>query len=198
MKRLIGFAIIIGLMSFSFESTPIKKTRVVIDAGHGGEDNGVVVDEVMEKKITEAISRKTKFLNNNKSVEIIILREKDEFIPLADRAKKINDLNPDLVISLHVNANKDSTINGFEAFVGAKNSKYDDSKLLAESFINATPKSLAKRNVKEANLYILNNVNCPAVLLELGFLTNEKDREYLQSELGQQRIAEMILKSLKK
>jgi N-acetylmuramoyl-L-alanine amidase len=63
---------------------------------------------------------------------------------------------------------------------------------------NSTPKSLSKREVKETNLYILNNVECPAVLLEVGFLSNPQDREYLTSQLGQQRIAEMILKNIEK
>lgn len=185
-------------MSFNTIEPTEKKMRVVIDAGHGGEDNGVVVDEVLEKEITAAISRKIKFLNRNKSVEIIILRNSDEFISLSDRVDKINGLKPDMVISLHANFDEDSTINGFEVFVGEKNINNENSKEIAESIYKSTPKSLAKRDVKETNLYILNNVNCPAVLLEIGFLSNSNDREYLTSQLGQQRIAEMILKNIEK
>jgi N-acetylmuramoyl-L-alanine amidase len=175
-----------------------KKMRVVIDAGHGGSDKGVVVDDIMEKEITAAISRKVKFLNRNKSVEIIILRNSDKFISLSDRVEKINELKPDMVISLHANFDQDSTINGFEVFVGEKNVENSNSKDIAESMYNSTPKSLSKREVKETNLYILNNVECPAVLLEVGFLSNPQDREYLTSQLGQQRIAEMILKNIEK
>jgi N-acetylmuramoyl-L-alanine amidase len=185
------------LMSFNAVDPAEKKMRVVIDAGHGGEDNGAVVDEVMEKEITAAISRKVEFLNQNKSIEIIILRNSDKFISLSDRVDKINELKPDMVISLHANFDEDSTINGMEVFVGAKNSNNENSKEIAESIYSSTPKSLAKRDVKETNFYILNNVKCTAVLLELGFLSNTKDREYLTSQLGQQRVAEMILKSLK-
>ena len=74
--------------------------------------------------------------------------------------------------------------------------KNENSKEISASFSNSTPKPLAKREVKETNFYILNNVKCTAVLLELGFLSNTKDRDYLTSQLGQQRIAEMILKNM--
>lgn len=199
MKSLITAILIVSapiLMSFNSVEPVEKKTRVVIDAGHGGEDNGVVVNETLEKEITAAISRKVKFLNRNKSIEIIVLRNSDKFISLSDRVAKINELKPDMVISLHANFDEDSTVNGMEVFVGEKNIKNENSKEIAESMFNNVPKSLAKREVKETNLYILNNVNCPAVLLEIGFLSNNNDREYLTSQLGQQRIADMILKNL--
>lgn len=195
--KLLAIAVFPLLMSFNTVDPAEKKMRVVIDAGHGGQDNGVVVDETMEKEITAAISRKIKFLNTDKSVEIIILRNADDFISLSDRVDKINALKPDMVISLHANFDEDSTINGFEAFVGEKNINNENSKEIAESMSDAVPKSLTKREVKETNLYILNNVNCPAVLLEVGFLSNNKDREYLTSQIGQQRIAESILKNIK-
>jgi N-acetylmuramoyl-L-alanine amidase len=201
MKNLLKVILVMSVPLFlSFKGLePIeKKMRVVIDAGHGGSDNGVVVDDIMEKEITAAISRKVKFLNRNKSVEIIILRNSDKFISLSDRVEKINELKPDMVISLHANFDQDSTINGFEVFVGEKNVENSNSKDIAESMYNSTPKSLSKREVKETNLYILNNVECPAVLLEVGFLSNPQDREYLTSQLGQQRIAEMILKNIEK
>lgn len=190
---LLGLTFILTL--FSFTNTE-KKMRIVIDAGHGGKDNGVEVNDITEKEITEAISRKIKFLNNKESVEVIVIRDKDEFMDLTDRVNKINALKPDLVISLHINSAQDSTVNGFEVFVGEKNTKQEDSKIFAETLLNATPKSLTKREVKEANFYLLNNVECPAVLLELGFLTNNHDRDFLESQLGQQKLALMVIKSL--
>lgn len=195
--KLILVALVPFFMSFKGVEPADKKMRVVIDAGHGGDDKGVVVDEIMEKEITAAISRKVKFLNRNESIEIIILRNSDNFLSLSDRVDKINELKPDMVISLHANFDEDSTINGFEVFVGEKNINNANSKEIAESMYNNVPKTLTKREVKETNLYILNNVECPAVLLELGFLTNRQDREYLTSQLGQQRIAESILKNIK-
>lgn len=194
--KLILMAIIPFFFSFKGVEPAEKKMRVVIDAGHGGDDNGVVVDEAMEKEITAAISRKVKFLNRNRTVEIITVRSSDKFLSLSERVEKINELKPDLVISLHANYDEDTTINGFEVFVGEKNINNENSKEIAESMFNSTPKSLSKRQVKESNLYILNNVKCPAVLLEIGFLSNRQDREYLTSQLGQQRIAEMILKNI--
>ena len=59
--------------------------------------------------------------------------------------------------------------------------KNENSKEISESFSNSTPKLLVKRVVKETNFYILNNVECPAVLLELGFLSRAQDRDYFTS-----------------
>lgn len=196
--HLIFVTFLAGLTSFQTGTvTSDKKIRVVIDAGHGGEDNGAVYNEIIEKEITEAISRKVKFLNFDKSIEVIVLREKDEFLSLSDRVTKINELNPDLVISLHLNSNKDTTINGFETYVGEKNNFNDQSMKVAESLLKSAPKSLQKQEVKKANLYMLNNVTCPAVLIEMGYVTNSHDREFLSSQLGQQRIAETIVKTVK-
>ena len=75
---------------------------------------------------------------------------------------------------------------------------YKKSKETAEKIVNEiSGENLLKRRIGEAPFYILKNTNCPALVLEMGFLSNNNDREYLISENGQNEIATKILESVK-
>lgn len=62
-----------------------KKITVVIDAGHGGSDNGVIVNNIAEKEITLAIAKKIKELNTNENINIVLSREEDKSITPTER-----------------------------------------------------------------------------------------------------------------
>ncbi len=99
---------------------PPSLRKVVIDAGHGGEDPGALGKTAREKDITLAIALKTgKYITDNfEDVEVIFTRKDDTFIPLFDRADKANKNNADLFISIHVNANpKNREAEGTETYV---------------------------------------------------------------------------------
>lgn len=117
---------------------------------------------------------------------------------LSERVSIINNLKPSLLISLHADASKNVNLSGVGAYIFSDKTFYDQSKLSAENVIeNLSTENLAKGQVKEASFYVLKNSKCPAVLLEMGYLSNEKDRNYLKSESGQNKIATEILKSIK-
>jgi N-acetylmuramoyl-L-alanine amidase/beta-lactamase regulating signal transducer with metallopeptidase domain len=175
-----------------------NKKTIVIDAGHGGKDPGAKIDEELESKIVESIAKKIKALNGNEDLKIILLREDDSFVSLSDRVNKINEINPDLLISLHLNASKNTNEKGVNAYVSSQNEFYEKSLVKANILIdNISNSNLAKGGVKDANLYIIKNSKCPAVLLEVGYLSNEKDKAYVTSEKGKNEIANGILKFLK-
>ena len=176
--------------------SPAKKQLIVIDAGHGGVDKGVVVDSVQEKDLNLSIAKRIKELNTNANIEIVLLRENDEFISLEDRVKRVNELKPDLLISLHHNAKADANENGTEIYVGIETSNIEASKKKAEQLLAALPVKLNKREVKEANFMIVNKSNCPSILIELGFLTNNDDFAYLTSDKGRDEIAKSILETI--
>jgi N-acetylmuramoyl-L-alanine amidase len=182
---------------FAFKSIESKKI-IVIDAAHGGKDLGASIGGVHEKDIVEAISKKIKAQNQDENIEIFLLREGDHFMELSERVSIINNLKPTLVISLHADASKNVNINGVGAYIFSDKTFYDQSKSSAESVIeNLSTENLAKGEVKEASFYVLKNSKCPAVLLEMGYLSNEKDRNYLKSESGQNKIADKILEAIK-
>jgi N-acetylmuramoyl-L-alanine amidase len=126
-KKLL-IAPLFAIAFFSFK--PIDKKIIVIDAGHGGNDIGAIVDGISEKQIVLAVASNIKKLNNSQdNYEIVLTRDSDNFPTLSDRTDMINKLNPEMVISLHVNRSpaKESVRKGHEIFT--QNS--DASKALA-------------------------------------------------------------------
>lgn len=174
---------------------PKKTITVVIDAGHGGHDEGMKTEGFTEKEIVASIAQKIKKNNSDKNVVIHLTRADDNFLSLADRTKFINELKPDLVLSLHVNGNENSETSGVELYVSPKNSKYEFSKKIAEDLNNrfVTNHNLKSRGVKDANFNILRSTDFPSITVELGFLSNENDRNYLIDENQQEKFAETIL-----
>lgn len=182
----------------NFQSKKPAQKVIVIDAGHGGKDPGAKIDEELESKIVESIAKKIKALNGSEDLKIILLREDDSFVSLSDRVNKINQINPDLLISLHLNASKNPNEKGVNAFISSQNGFYEKSLEKANQLIeNISNNNLAKGGVKDANLYIIKNSKCPAVLLEVGYLSNANDRAYITSESGKDEIAKNILKLLR-
>nr|WP_199002608.1 N-acetylmuramoyl-L-alanine amidase [Flavobacterium sp. ASV13] len=199
MKRKIKLLGILCTVVFGFLAfTTLDKKIVVIDAGHGGNDIGANIRGFEEKVITEAVAKKIKDLNKSGNVEIILLRDGDISLDLKERLSIINNLKPALVISLHINSAPNVTSNGVKAYISSKKSFYDQSREIAETIISkiSATGNIVKRNVSEAPFYILKSAECPMMHLEMGFLSNEKDRNYITSEKGQTEIAEKILESL--
>jgi len=196
MKSLLKIIIIaVALLSLSFVSNENKDFVVVIDAGHGGKDFGAKHTTFLEKELVSAISQKIAKINTDKNVKIYFTRTSDEFIELQKRVEMINEIKPNLLLSLHVNQNKNTETNGFEAYVSDKNSNFEKSEELAKKLVtlfeNQTP--LKKRGVKKGMLYVLKKTEAPAIAFEIGFITNEKDRSYVCNEQGQTQIAQSIL-----
>lgn len=187
-----GFLILLISLSFA----PINKKTVVIDVGHGGHDHGNLTNNVKEKDVVLNIALKIKDLAQDSNIDIVLTRESDEFLSLKDRVEFINAQKPVYTISLHTNGNEDKKTRGFEVFINKNTSQATTSVALAELFSNELAEALPNRGIKQASFYILKHVTTPAIILELGFLTNSKDSKYLNSENGQNDIAEAIFKSI--
>ena len=179
--KLFGFSLIAAsFLSF----TPINKKVIVLDAGHGGNDFGAQRENVLEKDIVLNIAHEIENFNkNNDEYEIVMTRNGDEYVTLSGRTEKINELHPTAVISLHMNnsAKVESERSGHEIYTQAS----EESKNLAK-VISGT---LGDCSITEKNLHILRESKSPAVLVELGFLNNTKDRNYFSSKEGQKEIA---------
>ncbi|KAF2514033.1 N-acetylmuramoyl-L-alanine amidase [Flavobacterium zhairuonense] len=200
MKTKIKFATILSALLFglfAFKSPETKKI-IVIDAGHGGDDFGASLNGLQEKTIVETIAKKIKDQNKNQNLEIVLLREGDHFIELSERVSIINNINPNLVISLHINSSTNINKNGVEAYISSNKTFYNQSKTNAEVLVDKVAGNyFSKNEVKEASFYILKNSNCPALTLEVGYLSNVNDRNYITSEKGQDEIAAKILDAVK-
>ena len=179
----------LSIFSTAFLSfTPINKKYIVIDAGHGGNDFGATYGEILEKNIALSVAKEIRKINESQNqYEVILTRDSDSYPTLAERTDLINKLNPEMVISLHVNSSpeKERSDNGFEVYV--QNS--DVSKELAGKIY----KKFNARKISESNLHILRETKAPAVLVELGFINNSDNRNYITSEKGQKEIAQKFV-----
>ena len=179
----------------SFVSFEPRTINIVIDAGHGGTDFGAERNIISEKLLVETITKKIHSLNKDADVKIHLTRSDDSYLGLIERAALINEIKPDLAISLHVNNSKMATTNGFEIYVSDKITTYEKSNELAFKFANkyAAKTKLNNRGVKTGPFMVLKKSEYPTLLIELGFLSNENDRNYLTSDDGQTEIAQTIL-----
>lgn len=200
MKNQIKFSTLLGILGLVviFAFKPVDKKIIVIDAAHGGKDLGAVANGFQEKKLVESIAQKIKSQNKNENIEIVLLRDGDHEMELKDRVSIINNLNPGLVISLHINASENFNKNGVEAYISSNPQFKEVSKSNAEIVVDKVAGNyFSKEEIKEANFYILKNSKCPAVTLEVGYLSNINDRNYITSEKGQTEIANKILEAVK-
>lgn len=194
------FLLLSATALMAFHPGDDKKITVVIDAGHGGNDHGAKHELLTEKEITAQICDKIKALNTNENIEIVFTRSGDNAMTLAERTELINQVKPDVVVSIHVNYNKNSTTSGFEIYTPKADSATREKSVafatqLAEKLsgnINAK-----NRGIKEAPFFILNKSEVPAMVVELGFLSNPSDREYLIADAGQEKIAQSVLDFLR-
>lgn len=175
-----------SLLSFN----NIEKKYIVIDAGHGGADLGANRDGISEKDITLKIATAIKDFNDSE-YEVILTRNSDEYIELEHRASKINDISPEIAISLHLNssAKPESDIRGQEIYIQDNEASKKIAEKISRKF-NSCP-------IKEENLHILRNTKSPTVVVELGYINNQKDREYLSSEAGQIETAKKFIEIIK-
>lgn len=195
------FLALSAIFSFAFikpythERKPIT---VIIDAGHGGSDLGASSNDVYEKVIVSQIAEKVQSSNENKNIIILFTRTTDELVALSNRTEYINAIKPDLVLSLHVNASPNHEKSGVEFFVSDKSPFYDKSNQIANQLNLAFAKnnSLKVSNTQIAPYHILQKSEAPTVIVELGYLTNAKDRKYLTDNTEQDAIAKNIISFL--
>lgn len=159
--------------------------KIVVDAGHGGKDNGTSYANINEKDLALKIA----FLTENELIfrgcKVVLTRDEDKLLPLKEISDIANASYPNAFISIHINDNKDSRINGLGTY-------YYDPDQFQKIERNALAKSIQKEIVKSdkwqnkgvirQNIAILRNSNIPCALVECGFLSNEKDRDKLKDE----------------
>lgn len=182
---------------------------IVLDAGHGGPDSGASVNGVLEKDLNLSITRKIADFLKLYDVDVCLTRDGD-FL-LADESsthKKRDDLfnrvdiarkfySP-LFISVHMNKFPESKYKGLQIFY-SPNSPYSEA--LALTVRDNNIKYLEndnERHVKKAtsSIYVLDRLDCPAVLIECGFLSNPEDLKKLCDEEYQYNLAFVIANSI--
>lgn len=175
------------------KSAPQKipaETVIVLDPGHGGSDPGAMRGNVQEKEITLAIIDKLERLLQSRGAKVILTRTDDSFVSLEERVAVTNRIKPDLFLSVHINAMESAThICGIETYY-----ENDESRALAETIHESLVNGLdaPDRAVRKARFYVINHTPIPAVLAEVGFISNPEERDKLISADYQTKIAQAL------
>ena len=96
--------------------TAHKKMRIMVDPGHGGKDPGAVRGRYREKDWNLDVAKELARLLKKGGFEVQMTRENDTFIALSERSKKSNQFKADLFVSIHTNASKNRSANGFQVY----------------------------------------------------------------------------------
>lgn len=184
-----------------------KKITVVIDAGHGGKDFGAFSTdkEIFEKELALDIAKKVKEINSNDAIEVILTRTDDQYMTPMQKVDFAKANNADLVISFHIDGTpKPSERSGISFWVSKDEyPNSGSSKVLASALINEFNNNyslpvFSPVNQRERGVWILQANNCPAVLIEAGFITNDKDVAYLKTTAAKETIAKNVLAGIEK
>ena len=186
-------ALVFAVSSFSLPTTDTAPFVVVVDAGHGGKDIG----PFNEKEVNFQISQQLKSLSSKGNIEIILVRKGDEFISLKDRVEFASSQDADLFLSLHSNTSTDPSISGVEAYYATESNFSAKSLQFSKILISKQVEKVANRGeVKSANFVVLRDVPMPAVLLELGYLSNRTEASRLRDPDHQKLVAKAIFEGL--
>ncbi|MBU6452511.1 MAG: N-acetylmuramoyl-L-alanine amidase [Cyanobacteria bacterium REEB67] len=171
-----------------------SETVIVLDAGHGGTDPGAMRADIQEKDITLGIIEKLKKILETKGARIVLTRHDDTFVSLEDRVKITNQVGPNLFLSVHINSlESTSNIYGIETYF-----QTELSRPLAERVHASLVAGLAApdRNIRRARFYVINHTPVPAILAEVGYITNKAERDKLNSAEYQQKIASALARGV--
>lgn len=187
------------LSSFIKESdSKTSQLTVILDAGHGGKDPGNSTESNVEKDINLKAVLMLKEKLEAKNMKVILTRSSDQYLSLEDRSNyTVNQANA-IFVSVHTNAAEKTTLSGIELFVPEGNGERSVSsqKLASMTKIELTDSKVSVRDIKQANYFVLKESHVPALLLELGFMTNAEDLEKMNSPEYLEQICEALTKSI--
>lgn len=214
--------IIIGIFAFLIQSRfldqytwdswslPLSGKIIYIDPGHGGPDGGADSGKAIEKDIALSVSLKLRDYLQQQGALVLMTREYDHDLADQDtkglsrrktedlqrRAKLINDSHADFYISIHLNAIPSSRWHGAQTFY---HEKFIENKIAAELIQDELIDNLQNTNRKAKpinHVYLLKTVEKPGALVEIGFLSNPTERDLLQTDEYQEKVAISIYEGI--
>ena len=195
---------------------PATNKVIMLDAGHGGIDPGALNEDkdILEKDINLQITLKLRELLEASGCLVLLTREEDVSLyeegvdktirqkyneNLKNRKKLIKESGVDAFISIHLNKFEQSKYYGAQTFYPEGQ---DDSKLLSKFIQEELKRVVDKSNQREVkpskDIYLLKDNEIPSVLIECGFLSNEKETDLLNDEKYQEKIAWAIYAGMQK
>lgn len=191
--------------------TPGLKGKIIaLDAGHGGSDTGAIGPTgVTEKGVTLRVAKALQRLLQAEGATVLMTRTTDtEVSPKKANASDVeelqarcdvgNDGNADIFISMHMDSFTNSTPSGTTGYYYTKGSKASQrlAQYVSEGVVTAL--GTGNRGTKSCNFYVVKHTDMPATLVEMAFISNDKEEKLMNSEAGINRAAEGILNGLRR
>ena len=175
--------------------------EIILDAGHGGVDAGATSGKIIEKDLNLILVKKLEKELVSRGATVYLTREDDKDLStttvnrkrsdLYNRAKYINDISPDMYISIHLNSVTNQTWKGLQVFYTTKNK---ENKLIAETITNHLKENMSNiREIKKDDTYYMYKyIKSPGVLIEAGFISNPNENYLLRKEEYQNKLVTLI------
>lgn len=175
---------------------------IYLDAGHGGKDCGAISKTFLEKDMNLILVKKLEKELEKRGAIVYLTRDDDYDLAnpnvslrkrsdLANRAKKINDMNTDMYISIHLNSDLNAKWKGIQVFYTSKNKEnIEIAKVMRETLKQKI--SNVRENKKDNSYYMYKQIKKPGILIEAGFISNPDDNYLLRQEEYQNKLVGLI------
>ena len=185
-----------------------EEKKVILDAGHGGRDPGKIgAGEIQEKDVNLKIAKKLKGKLEERGIQAVLTREKDETLApegsanrqvedIKKRVERIDGENALLAVSIHQNSYQDPEVRGAQVFYYQHSTKGKEAAaILQEALIRMDPEHPREAKAN-GTYYLLRRTQTPTVIVECGFLSNPEEAKLLASEEYQEKIAEAVAEGI--
>lgn len=208
---LIQFPINKTVTTWESWSLPLSGKTIVIDPGHGGPDGGAVgKDGTAEKEIALAVSKKLQSYLQQAGALVYLTREMDADLAneetkglskrksedIRNRLNFIHEKKTDFFVTIHLNAIPSSRWRGAQTFYYPKEDESRHLATMIQSEIIDNLENTTRSPLAINTLYLLKNAEVPGALVEIGFLSNEQEREELKQESYQREMAASIYEGM--
>ncbi len=178
---------------------PLGGKVIIIDPGHGGRDYGAVgPGDLYEKDVNLEMSLYLKDMLEEAGAEIIMTRTEDVFVNLYDRPEKIDNYNPDLLISVHANAHAHGA-QAVENHGLMTLYNYEHNKFLAEIMLDKLEERMGLPAIMtwKRNIAVVRHPHVPTVLVEAGYMMHPVDNWHILHPRGQEEFARAMMEGIK-
>ncbi|MES2660559.1 MAG: N-acetylmuramoyl-L-alanine amidase [Verrucomicrobiota bacterium] len=195
MKSLIKILALLALIAMGGTANAASFRTVVIDAGHGGHDNGGQWGRVYEKHLALDTAYRLEGKLKALGYQTVMTRRSDYFISLPQRVSMSNRYRNAIFVSIHYNYTWKQNVSGLETFYSSEQSRQ-----LAYHVQNGLIKRTrtVDRKVKYARFYVIRNCTLPAILVEGGFVSNATERNRMKSAWFRESIAQGIVDGIQR
>lgn len=189
------------------ENSPIeRKSRIIIDPGHGGEDGGATsCTGILESRYNLEISLRLNDLLQLLGHETELIRTTDTSVyttgetiaqkkisDLKQRVKTVNETPNALLLSIHQNHFSDSRYRGAQVFYASTEGSRELAKKLQSAFVSTLNPGSSRKSKKCEGIYLMERIRCPGILIECGFLSNPEEEALLRDGAYQKKLSCVI------